>query len=67
MSVREVKITHEEAATVGVHAWTVNYGPAIRPLLIAKGVPEECLEIGGTRCVIVRYDPDGTVFAVREP
>lgn len=66
MSVREVKITDDEAAAVGVTKDTQNWAEPIRPLLISKGVPEAYLQIGDPRCGIIRRDPDGCVFGVLE-
>jgi hypothetical protein len=67
MTVREIKITDDEAAKVGVVAETLDWGPKIRPLLIAKGVPVDYLNIGDPRCVVIRREADGTIFGVREP
>ena len=67
----KIKITDEEAATVGVYKDSTGDGPdgwgaKIRPLLIAKGVPEEYLEIGSMKCVPVQRDIDGVIFLVSE-
>lgn len=66
MNVREIKITDEEAATVGVSVVSTDWGARIRPLLISKGVPEDFLNIGDRRCGPIRRDPDGVVFGVLE-
>lgn len=64
---REIKITDAEALAVGVTKDSINWGPHIRPLLIARGVPEDYLNIGDRRCAIIRRDEDGIVFGVYEP
>lgn len=66
MNVREIKITDDEAAAVGVTKDSTNWAEPIRPLLIARGVPESYLQLGDNRCGIIRRDPDGCVFGVLE-
>lgn len=61
----KIKITDEEAEAGGIFTHTPcdtiegkpGWGTLVLPILKAKGVPDECLQIGDMRCVPVARHP----------
>ncbi len=71
-----VKITDEEAATAGITTSTPcdpkdgkpGWGELVKPLLMAKGVPESFLQPGDMRCVpVFRHPRDAAAFPYMNP
>ena len=58
-----VELSDEEAESVGVRVGDVNdWGPKIKPLLVAKGFPAESLFLGNTKVRTFRLEGGITQF-----
>lgn len=61
-SVCVVEVTDDEAASVGVRVGDLNWGEKLKPVLVAKGFPEEALFIGNQNIRSFRLPGNITQF-----